>query len=32
LGIAPGTVKSRLHVARTRLRALLRPLLFQEVK
>jgi len=32
LGIAPGTVKSRLHVARTRLRTLLRPLLFQEVK
>jgi len=32
LGIAPGTVKSRLHVARNRLRTLLRPLLFQEVK
>jgi len=32
LGIAPGTVKSRLHVARNRLRTLFRPLLFQEVK
>ena len=32
LGIAPGTVKSRLHVARSRLKALLRPSRFQEVK
>ena len=32
LGIAPGTVKSRLHIARHRLRRLLRPLLVQEVK
>lgn len=32
LGVAPGTVKSRLHTARNRLRRLLHPLLFQEVK
>lgn len=31
LGIAPGTVKSRLHSARNGLRRLLRPLLFEEV-
>jgi RNA polymerase sigma-70 factor (ECF subfamily) len=32
LNVAPGTVKSRLHVARHRLRALLRPSFFGEVK
>jgi RNA polymerase sigma-70 factor, ECF subfamily len=32
LDVSPGTVKSRLHIARQRLRRMLRPLLVQEVK